>query len=381
MTQPLEFTAISDRLVTWHVEHQRDLPWRSAPAGHRDAYQVWISEIMLQQTRVEFVTAYYERWMARFPTLAALAAADLQEVLKLWEGLGYYARARNLHQAARQVMAEYGGQLPDQRSALLALPGIGDYTVGAMLSLAYNQAEPILDGNVKRVLSRLADIDQPVDAPATRKLLWQLARALVEAAPAGSAGVCNEALMELGATICTPDNPRCLLCPVRELCAAAAHGTQQERPVTAPRKATPHIDVAAGIIWQGEPFRSPLLAAQRPTDKMLGGLWEFPGGKLEPSDADLRACLRREINEELAITIEVGDSFLVLRHAFTHFRMTLHAFHARYVGGEPTALGCADWRWVELGELDTLPFPVTDQKIIRALRDEERRRTSAADGA
>ena len=163
----MNWSAIAEALALWHDHQQRSLPWRSAPAGQRDPYQVWISEIMAQQTRVETVVDYFERWMRRFPTLAALAAADQQEVLKQWEGLGYYARARNLHRAAQLVVSEYGGTLPSHRAALRQLPGIGDYTVGAILSLAYNRPEPILDGNVKRVLSRLADIDQPIDQPAT----------------------------------------------------------------------------------------------------------------------------------------------------------------------------------------------------------------------
>jgi A/G-specific adenine glycosylase len=369
VSHPFQVAEIARRLVDWHVAHQRALPWRNAPAGQRDPYTVWVSEIMLQQTRVETVVDYYVRWMGRLPTLHALGAADLQEVLKLWEGLGYYARARNLHRAAQQVVENNEGSLSNRRDELLRLPGIGEYTAGAILSLAFNQAEPILDGNVKRVLSRLADIDRPVDEPATRKQMWSLARQIVEAAPSGSAGVCNEALMELGATICTPENPRCLVCPLVNLCRAAANGTQAQRPVRTPRKATPHVDVAAGIIWQGAPFHSPLLIAQRPEHKMLGGLWEFPGGKLEATDRDLPSCLRREISEELGIEIEVGELFTTLQHTFTHFRMTLHAFHARYVGGEPQAIGCADWRWVALAELENYPFPVTDQKIIRALHN------------
>lgn len=323
---------------------------------------------MLQQTRVETVIDYFQRWMARFPTIEALATADLQAVLKQWEGLGYYARARNLHRAAQQVVEEHGGQLPQERGALLALPGIGEYTVGAVLSLAFNQPEPILDGNVKRVLSRVGDLERPIDETGAVKQLWAWARAVVEAAPADTAGACNEGLMELGATVCTPENPRCLICPIVEWCLAAARGTQRARPVMPPRKSTPHIDVAAGIIWQGARFASPLLIAQRPTEKMLGGLWEFPGGKLEPTDADLPACLRREIAEELGLEITVGEEFIQIRHAFTHFRMTLHAFHAHPVAGEPRAIGCADWRWVRLDQLDAFPFPVTDQKIIRALR-------------
>ena len=364
----MDRSQIAQRLVAWHAAYQRDLPWRLAPAGARDPYAVWISEIMLQQTRVETVVAYFQRWMAQFPTIEALAAADQQAVLKVWEGLGYYARARNLHKAAQQLVAEHGGVVPNDRRALLALPGVGDYTVGAILSIAFNQPEPILDGNVKRVLSRLADIAEPITETATLKLLWRLARELVEAAPVGEAGACNEAIMELGALICTPVNPRCLLCPVHELCQAAANGTQQERPVIPPKKQTPHYDVAAGIIWQGEPYQSLLLIAQRPLEGMLGGLWEFPGGKLEAEDADLRACLRREIEEELAIQIDVGEQLTTVRHAYTHFRITLHAFHARHTGGEPQALDVADWRWVTLDELAAFPFPVTDQKIISALR-------------
>jgi A/G-specific adenine glycosylase len=331
--------------------------------------------MMLQQTRVETVVGYYERWMAHFPTLQALAVAELQDVLKVWEGLGYYARARNLHRAAQQVMAEKAGALPTTRDGWLQLPGIGEYSVGAILSLAFNQPEPILDGNVKRVLSRLADIDQPVNEKVTQKRLWQLARQLVEAAPIGQAGACNEALMELGATLCTPEKPRCLICPLADLCVALAKGVQTQRPILPPRKQTPHVDAAAGVIWQGEPFISALLIAQRPVDKMLGGLWEFPGGKLDPIDADLRACLRRKIQEELAIEIEVGDALTTVRHAYTHFRLTLHAFHARHLWGEPQPIGVADWRWIGLHELADFPFPVTDQKIIAALKQLDKNAT------
>lgn len=364
---PTDWPAIAVLLATWHDQQQRSLPWRSAPAGRRDPYAVWVSEIMAQQTRVETVVDYFQRWMARFPSIAALAAADQQQVLKVWEGLGYYARARNLHHAAQVVMADHGGELPRDRAALRKLPGIGDYTVGAILSLAYNEPEPILDGNVKRVLSRVADIDTPIEESATLRQLWGLARAVVEAAAPGRAGVVNEALMELGATVCTPTNPRCLLCPIAAHCLAAQRGTQAQRPVTLPKRQIPHVDVAAGVIWEGTPGMSRLLIAQRPQSSMLGGLWEFPGGKLEPDDADLPACLRREIQEELGIEIAVGDLLTTVRHTYTHFRMTLHVFHATWTGGTPQALGCADWRWVTLDELDAFPFPVTDQKVVAAV--------------
>jgi A/G-specific adenine glycosylase len=369
MLPDLPFAAIARRLIDWHSRAQRPLPWRDRPAGQRDPYAVWVSETMLQQTRVETAIAFYERWMARFPTVQALAAADQQEVLKLWEGLGYYARARNLHRAAQEVAAR-GGQMPDRRADLLKLPGIGRYTAGAILSLAFGQAEPAVDGNAARVLSRLADLDQPIDQPATVRQLWDLARALIEAAPTDAAGMVNEGIMELGATLCVPATPRCARCPLVDLCLAARRGVQSARPVTSPRRRTPHYDVTAGVIWQGEPYLSRLLIAQRPQTAMLGGLWEFPGGKRQAEDEDLAACLRREIAEELGITIAVGEPIATVRHAYTHFRITLHAFHARHIAGEPQAIGCVDWRWVNLDELDAFPFPVTDQKIIAALHSQ-----------
>ncbi len=324
---------------------------------------------MAQQTRLETVVDYFVRWMEQYPTIEALAEADQQDVLKQWEGLGYYARARNLHKAAGIIVDQYGGVLPDDREALLALPGIGEYTVGAILSLAFNRPEPILDGNVKRVLSRLADVDTPINDSATVKRHWSLARGLVESTETGTAGSCNEAMMELGATLCTPTSPRCLICPLSSHCLALQNGTHLERPVRSPRKKTPHYDVAAGVIWQALPYQSPLLIAKRLEDGMLGGLWEFPGGKLESGDDDLPTCLRREIDEELAMDIEVGEHVTSVDHAFTHFRITLHAYHARHVDRTPQAIDCADWRWVELDGLDGFPFGVADRHVIQALRD------------
>lgn len=364
----MNYTEIASRLAGWHAAQQRSLPWRDAPAGQRDPYAVWVSEVMAQQTRLSTVVDYYNRWMQRFPTVQEVARADLQEVLKLWEGLGYYARARNLHRAAQVVVAEHGGALPPKREDLLQLPGIGEYTAGAILSLAYGQRAPILDGNVKRVFSRLDNIVESIDDRATVKKLWGLARKLVEEAPDGRVGAVNEGLMELGALVCTPTAPRCLLCPVAPYCEANKQGLQAERPVRNERRTTPHFDVTAGVIWEGEPLESRMLIAQRPEDGMLGGLWEFPGGKLEAHDEGLEQCLRREIREELGISIDVLAPVTTVRHAYTHFRITLHAFHARHSGGIPQALHCADWRWITWQDLAAMPFPVTDQQIIQALQ-------------
>lgn len=359
---------IGRRLIDWRAAQQRDLPWRDAPPGQRHPYAVWVSEIMAQQTRIAVVVDYFTRWMARFPTVAALAAADQQEVLKAWEGLGYYSRARNLHRAAQIVVDEFDGVLPATRADLLKLPGIGPYTAGAILSLAFGQAVPILDGNVKRVLARLWDIDRSIDETATVNDLWEMAETIARSAPTGAAGAVNEGLMELGALICTPRSPRCLLCPLADLCAANRNGTQSRRPVRSPRRATPHYQVAAGIIWEQRPMAGRFLIAQRPQEGMLGGLWEFPGGKQETDDADLPATLRREIREELDVEIAVGAHVTTVEHAYTHFSITLHAFHARIVAGTPRPIGCDDWRWTTLDEVDGWPFPVTDRKIIAALR-------------
>ena len=239
---------IVSSLLPWWDNHRVDLPWRK----NRDPYAVWVSEIMLQQTQITTVIPYYERWLIRLPTVESLAQAPLAEVLKLWEGLGYYSRARNLHAAAQTVMQAYNGRIPSTVPELMKLKGIGRYTAGAIASIAYNQPAPVLDGNVIRVVSRLIDLPDDVTQTATKKLLWQLVADLV---PVERPGDFNQALMELGQQICLPARPRCLLCPLSKFCLARQRGTQLERPVRPPRRRIPHYDVAAGIIWQEGPPR------------------------------------------------------------------------------------------------------------------------------
>ncbi len=349
------------RLLQWWDEGHADLPWRRS----REPYAIWVAEIMLQQTQITTVIPYYLRWMERFPTVHELAAAELDEVLKMWEGLGYYSRARNLHAAAQAVVEEYGGKLPQTAKELQKLRGIGPYTAGAVASIAFEQPVPILDGNVIRVLSRLYDIADDVTETQTKRYLWQLAEGLV---PQERPGDFNQALMELGQRICVPATPRCHRCPVARHCLARERGTQLERPVRPPRKNRPHYNVAAGVIWRDD---GRFLIAQRPLDGLLGGLWEFPGGKQDPGET-LPETLRREIQEELSIDIEVGPPLVSVEHGYTHFRITLHAFHARYLGGVPQHLGVADHAWVTLDEVDKFAFAVTDRKIISSLRTDSR---------
>ena len=348
--------AVPTPLLAWYRRHRRDLPWRRT----RDPYAIWVSEIMLQQTQVATVMPYFERFIAAFPDVRALAEAPLGQVLKQWEGLGYYSRARNLHRAAKRITREHGGRLPATAEALRALPGIGPYTAGALASIAFGLDEPVLDGNVARVLCRVFRIRANPRAAPTQGKLWRLARRLI---PKGQAGLLNQALMDLGATVCLPRGPRCAVCPLAALCLARAHGEQAALPVKARSRPVPHYDVAAGVIRRGRH----ILIDRRPPEGLLGGLWEFPGGKRKAGET-LEACLRREVREEVGIEVRIERPFMTVRHASTHFRITLHVFACRHVRGRTRALGCAEVRWVTLDALDDYAFPAANRRIIEALR-------------
>lgn len=346
------------QLLAWYDQHAAILPWR----GTQNVYRIWLSEVMLQQTQVETVIPYYHRFLTAFPTVEALAEAPLDAVLKLWEGLGYYSRARNLHKAARFVATQLQGVFPATAETLQQLPGVGRYTAGAIASIAYGEAVPVLDGNVIRVFARLTDLDADVTQTGVKASLWLQAERWT---PPARPGDYNQALMELGRTVCKPRHPLCADCPIRAYCAAFTNGTQTQRPVKKARAATPHYDVTAGMIWND---RGELLIAQRPADGLLGGLWEFPGGKQE-ADETLPACLQRELREELAIEVEVGELFTVVRHAFTHFKITLHAFTCRYLSGPPQALDVQDWAWVRPENLAHYSFGKADREVIRTLHE------------
>ncbi len=351
---------LAHRLLDWYSDHARQLPWRGDP----DPYKVWISEMMLQQTRIETVIPYYLRWIDRFPSIQALAAASEQEVLSAWEGLGYYSRARNLHRAAQMMMEDYSGQLPSDVHALQRLPGVGRYTAAAIASIAFGRDEPALDGNIRRVLSRLFDVSLPARSPAGEKRLWELASAHL---PPGRAGDYNQALMDLGALICTPRAPDCPRCPLGELCQARRLGVQAERPVLPPKAPIPHYTVTAAVIQKedGQQEKNVLLA-RRPSHGLLGGMWEFPGGKLQEGE-DLPACLKREICEELGVDISVGEPFGIYQHAYTHFRVTLHAFLCTLPDGTPHALEASELRWVKPAELGAYPMGKIDRQIASRL--------------
>jgi len=347
---------VARALLKWFDQNFRDLPWRQTS----DPYAIWISEIMLQQTQVATVVPYYERFLQRFPTVEKLARARLDTVLKHWEGLGYYSRARNLHQAAKEVVRHYEGCLPEDKEGLLSLPGIGAYTAGAIASIAFGRREPVVDGNVTRVLCRLFRIRaNPKTAP-VQKELWSIAERLL---PSKRVGDFNQALMELGAEICLPRSPRCNACPLRRRCQARLHDEQATLPVRPPKKEIPHYTVVVGVIYR----QGRILIDKRQPKGLLGGLWEFPGGKQEPGET-LEDALRREVHEELGIDIRVGRPVATVDHAYSHFRIRLHAFECALVAGTPHCGSCTDLKWVRPAELDRYAFPAANTKIIQALR-------------
>jgi A/G-specific adenine glycosylase len=345
---------LAEALLAWYDGHGRDLPWRRT----NDPYAIWISEVMLQQTRVETVVSYYARWMERYPTVGALAKASRDEVLALWEGLGYYHRAHNLHQASKIILAEHGGCLPSRLEELERLPGIGRYTAAAIGAIAFNQDVVALDGNLRRVFSRLDNLAvDPRSAEGERLLLASASKRL----PKGQASVFNQALMDLGATLCTPRTPACAICPVASFCLSLQAGVQEARPVRVKRKSIPHYAVTAAVLQRD----GQVLIAQRPKEGLLGGLWEFPGGKVERGET-FEACLRRELGEELGVEVELGSKVGVFRHAYTHFRVTVHAFVCRLAAGKLDAREHTAIRWVSLDRLDDYPMGKVDRLIARS---------------
>jgi A/G-specific adenine glycosylase len=346
---------LQNGLLDWYRENARLLPWRET----RDPYAIWVSEIMLQQTQAETVIPYYRRFIKTLPDLRSLAQADLGAVLKLWEGLGYYARARNLHKAAEMILENLSGDIPADYCSLKKLPGIGDYTAAAIASIAFGESVAVLDGNAKRVYARWIALKTD---PGTKTGVSALRRIAEKSLHQTDPGTWNQAVMELGAILCSLRAPGCSLCPVKADCLALKKEMTEQIPRRKKRKRLPHYQVTAGVIWH----QDALLIARRKEEGLLGGLWEFPGGKLEDGET-LQECLERELAEELEIKVEVGERLTEIKHAYTHFRITLHAFNCSYISGPPQALGCAEWRWIQPAQLDEFAFPRADRKVIEIL--------------
>ncbi len=337
------------RLLAWYHRNARTLPWRN----HPDPYAVWVSEIMLQQTRVETVIPYFHDWMRRFPTIKSLAEASEQDVLNLWEGLGYYARARNSYKAAKIVVEKFNAQLPRDLDALRRLPGIGRYTVGAIASMAFGMDEPTLDGNIRRVFARVFNISLPADSSSGEKALWNLA---AEHLPKGKAGDYNQALMDLGATICIPKNPHCLICPLMELCEARQKGNQDRRPVLKLKKKPPHYVLAAAVIMKN----GRVLLAKRPSKGLLGGMWEFPNSRVV---GDRARELSKSLRSGYQLKVQRNDALGVVHHAYTHFKVTVYVFQCKFVSKPANQ----NLTWTKISDLQNLPMGKVDREITKLL--------------
>jgi A/G-specific adenine glycosylase len=348
--------ALRRKLLAWYRAHRRDLPWRRT----RDPYAIWISETMLQQTRVETVIPYWERFLARFPDVEALATADVDDVTALWAGLGYYSRARNLHHAAQLVMERHAGRLPDDVAALRALPGVGRYTAGALASIVFDQPAPIVDGNVVRVLTRLLGIDADVRSSAVQEQLWSEAGQL---ARGEDPGALNQALMELGATLCTPRAPRCADCPWTEHCAAREQGRADAIPARSRSAPVRRIEAVAGFLER----RDRVLAVQRPQRGLLGGLWELPGGELRDGESPARA-LSRALHEGVGLGISAPERLGTIEHAFTHRLLRLHVYRAKAGAGRVRRSGWNAHRWVSESGLAALPLGGPTRKALAQVR-------------
>ncbi len=345
---------LHDPLLKWYERAKRDLPWRRT----RDPYRIWLSEVMLQQTRVESVIPYYERFLTAFPSVAALAAAPLDAVLKGWEGLGYYARARNLHRAAQAVVNRHEGRIPLAAAQLAELPGIGRYTAAAIASIAAGEPAAALDGNIKRVVARLFRVDAPIDRPATVRELWRLAdQCLAREAP----GDWNQALMELGATLCAPRAPRCAACPLRPHCAAAAAGVQHSLPRKGRRPTSPVKRVAVGVV-RGD---TGIFIVRRPERGLLGGLWGFPSVPIDRV-ADAAAALRAALRETYALRAVRLRLAAEIEHVFTHFKLIAHVLVADARGSASQTAGAC---WADAVRFRSLALARVDRKILKAVTD------------
>jgi A/G-specific adenine glycosylase len=349
MTSDILKKKIQQKLLQWYGKNKRDLPWRRT----RDPYAIWISEMMLQQTQVATVIPYYERFLKSFPTVRHLASADLSDVLRIWEGLGYYSRARNLHKAARTIVTRFDGIIPENSENLLTLPGIGRYTAGAILSIAFNKDAPILDGNVKRVVARIFAIPGNPKEVKTEQVLWEISEALI---PRGHASSFNQALMELGAIVCTPKAPQCPVCPLHDACKARKQGNPENFPKKANQKKIPHLEaVSAVIIKNGR-----VLLRQRPPRGLLGGLWEFPNWETAKGK-DLRRSLKNHLKKEMALTAKVASPVGTFKHTYTHFKLTLHVYYCKMTAEKVRG------KWVSLRDLRGHPMSRLHRRIADTL--------------
>lgn len=340
---------IQTKLLEWFKKNKRDLPWRKT----RDPYAIWVSEIMLQQTRVDTVIPYYQKFLKSFPTLRHLAKANLSKVLKVWEGLGYYSRARNLHRASQIVLNHFHGKIPDTLKDLLSLPGVGRSTAGAILSFGFAKEAPILDGNARRVLSRLFAISGSPGERKTEQLLWKISESLI---PKGFSNPFNQALMDLGSMLCTVKEPECGRCPLHHFCKGRASGKPERYPSRVIKKKIPHIEAISAVIEKD----GNVLLNHRPPRGLLGGLWEFPNWKIKGKIIQ-KQQLKNQINREVGLSINVKESIGTFHQTYSHFKLTLHVYYCQAIDGK------RDGKWFPIKNLGQLPMSRIHRRIAEVI--------------
>lgn len=352
-----QITSFQKNLLAWYKSHHRKLPWRDT----RIPYCIWLSEVMLQQTQVKTVIPYYLKFLEQFPAIEDLARADLQTVLKMWEGLGYYARARNFHKAAGIVSNRYKGNVPDDLEIFKSLPGVGDYIAAAVQSIAFGFPAAVVDGNVKRVLARLMCSRLPVNKSSSHKFFTTMAATFLERS---DPGISNQAVMELGALICTPQNPKCNACPVSQYCHSFKTDATAQFPKRMQASKVPTRHIASGIVRKD----GRLLITRRKLYGLLGGLWEFPGGKVKKNETAQQACIR-EIKEETGIDVNIDAHLTLVTHAYTHFKIKMDVFYCNYTGGSVQLNGPIDYQWIKLNDIGKFAFPKANHKFIPLIHD------------
>ena len=339
---------LSGKMLNWYNKNKQIMPWRD----DENIYHIWLSEIMLQQTQVNTVIPYYRKWLKKFPTIQDVANASEDDILKAWEGLGYYSRARNFHHACQTVTKSYDGKIP--QNDFIQLKGVGPYINAAVKSIGYNDVIPTIDGNVNRVVSRLLCLQK-----APNKEYQKIYKFLMDNIDKKSPGDFNQAIMDLGRNICKPKNPKCTDCPLNDICKAYKTKTIHKYPIKIESKKKPNINVAVGVIWKHDN----ILIAKRKTEGLLGGLWEFPGGKLKVNETS-QDCVVREIYEETGVIVELKEFITNIKHQYSHFSISLDSFHCIYKSGTPKPKQCIDIKWIKPDEIQGFAFPKANHKFM-----------------
>ena len=342
-------------LLNWYKKEKRELPFR----GISDPYKIWLSEVMLQQTKVNTAIPYYQRWLQNYPTLKSVAEAEQESLLKIWEGLGYYSRCRNFHKATKIILNKYNGVIPDNWDEFRAMPGVGDYTAAAVLSISFNKKFSVMDGNVKRVMARLLGLRR-----FTKRNLKRIKNTLDKMIPDLNPCDFSQAMMELGARVCLPKNPKCVLCPMSNYCKGFSLGSPESYPYPIKKKKIPHYTVVIGLIWRNNKF----YIQKRGNKGMLAGLWEFPGGKVKDGEL-IHEALIREIKEECAVRTKIIKKIGKIKHAYSHFSITFHGYHCAENGAPINE--CGNSKWITPEEIRNFTFPKANHKIFAILNNQQ----------